>query len=115
VKESDGRMTENPVALKFMATREMFCNEVYKRREVEKRKKVDSKYVVPIKASFSSMTIDEFECTKVNLAAELVSYPNIKLKGSDLKYVIVMECGAGYGMFPTLVVCPYHPYKQNSV
>jgi hypothetical protein len=115
VKEKDGRMIENPVALKFMATREMFCNEVYKRREVEKRKKVDSKYVVPIKASFSSMTIDEFECTKVNLAAELVSYPNIKLKGSDLKYVIVMECGAGYGMFPTLVVCPYHPYKQNSV
>jgi len=97
IKEKDGRMIENPVALKFMPNRDSFCSEVYKRREVDKRKKGDSKYVVPIRASFSSMTIDEFECTKVNLVAELVSYPNIKLKGSDLKYVIVMDCGAGYG------------------
>eukprot|EP00536_Pseudo-nitzschia_multiseries_P013608 jgi/Psemu1/327242/estExt_fgenesh1_pg.C_5930008 len=98
IKENDGRIVEHPVALKFMTTREMFCNEVYQRREVEKRSKVDSKYIVPIKASFSSMAIDEFECTKVNLAAELVPYPNIRLKGSDLKYVIVMDCGAGYDL-----------------
>jgi len=98
IKENDGRIVEHPVALKFMTTREMFCNEVYQRREVEKRSKLDSKYIVPIKASFSSMAIDEFECTKVNLAAELVPYPNIRLKGSDLKYVIVMDCGAGYDL-----------------
>ena len=91
-------MIENPVALKFMSTREMFCNEVYQRREVEKRSKDDSKYIVPIKASFSSMNIDEFDCTKVNLATELASYPNIRLKGSDLKYVIVMDCGGGYDL-----------------
>ena len=98
IKENDGRMIENPVALKFMSTREMFCNEVYQRREVEKRGKDDSKYIVPIKASFSSMSIDEFDCTKVNLASELVPYPNIRLKGSDLKYVIVMDCGGGYDL-----------------
>jgi len=34
----------------------------------------------------------------VNLATELVAYPNIVLKGSDLKYVIVMDCGAGYDL-----------------
>ena len=33
--ENDGRMIENPVALKFMSTREMFYNEMYQRREVE--------------------------------------------------------------------------------
>lgn len=98
IKENDGRMVEVPVALKFMSTREMFCNEVYQRREVEKRGKDDSKYIVPIKASFSSMNIDEFDCTKVNLATELVSYPNIKLEGSDLKYLIVMDCGGGYDL-----------------
>jgi len=98
IKESDGRMIENPVALKFMSTREMFCNEVYQRREVEKRSKDDSKYIVPIKASFSSMSIDEFDCTKVNLSTELLPYPNIRLKGSDLKYVIVMDCGGGYDL-----------------
>jgi serine/threonine protein kinase len=98
IKENDGRMVENPVVLKFMSTREMFCNEVYQRREVEKRSKDDSKYIVPIKASFSSMSIDEFDCKKVNLATELVPYPNIRLKGSDLKYVIVMDCGGGYDL-----------------
>lgn len=86
------------MALKFMSTREMFCNEVYQRREVEKRSKNASKHIVPIKASFSSMSIDEFDCTKVNLATELVPYPNIRLKGSDLKYVIVMDCGGGYDL-----------------
>lgn len=98
IKEDDGRMIENPVALKFMSTRAMFCNEVYQRREVEKRSKDDSKHIVPIKASFSSMSIDEFDCTKVNLASELVPYPNIRLKGSDLKYLIVMDCGGGYDL-----------------
>ena len=56
------------------------------------------KYIVPIKVNFSSMNIDKFDCTKVNLATELVSYPNIRLKGSDLKYVIIMDCGAGYDL-----------------
>lgn len=97
IRENDGRITENPVALKFMATRETFCNEVYKRREVEKKTKIDSKFVIPIKACFSSTAIDEFDCKKVNLASELNLYPEIKLKGSDLKYIVVMDCGAGYG------------------
>jgi ankyrin repeat protein/serine/threonine protein kinase len=92
IKEDDGRMTENPVALKFMCRRDTF------RREVEKRKNTDSKYVVPIKASYSSVAIDDFDCTKVNLQAELAPYPGIVLKDSVLKYVIVMDCGAGFDL-----------------
>lgn len=91
-REEDGRMKENPVALKFMCSRDTF------RREVEKRKNTESKYVVPIKASYSSVAIDDFECTKVNLQAELAPYPDIALPDSVLKYVIVMDCGAGFDL-----------------
>jgi serine/threonine protein kinase len=96
VKEEDGRMTENPVALKFMCSRETFLREVKKRPVVDKGK--NAKYIVPIRATYSSVGIDEFECSKVNLQNELEPYPNIRLQGSDLKYIIVMDCGAGYDL-----------------
>jgi ankyrin repeat protein/serine/threonine protein kinase len=97
IKEDDGRLVEHPVALKFMCSRHTFLREVKKRPQNDKG--TASKYVFPIRATYSSRRIDEFECKKVNLRVELEPYKEtIKLEGSDLNYVIVMDCGAGYDL-----------------
>ncbi|KAL3923598.1 MAG: hypothetical protein SGILL_001568 [Bacillariaceae sp.] len=95
VIEADGKLAERPVALKFMCSRDTFLREVKKRPNEGK----NTDFVIPIRKTFSSVRIDEFECTKCNLQAELEPYKEtIKLKGANLKYVIVMDCGAGYDL-----------------
>jgi serine/threonine protein kinase len=85
-------MTEIDVALKFMTQRDTFL------REVKKRRNTDSDHVVPIKLTYSSTRIDDFDCIKEDLRTELAPYPSILVNGEIPKYVIVMDCGAGYDL-----------------
>ena len=97
VKEDNGRLVEHPVALKFMCSRHTFLREVNKRPQTDKG--TASKYVFPIRATYSSRRIDEFECKKVNLRVEPEPYKDaVKLKGADFNYVIVVDCGADYDL-----------------
>jgi ankyrin repeat protein/serine/threonine protein kinase len=96
VNENAGKVSEKPVALKFMCSRDTFLREV-KKRPLNADGKTD--HVIPIRKTFSSIRNDEFECTKVDLQAELEPYKDtIKLEGANIKYVIVMDCGAGYDL-----------------
>ncbi|KAG7343441.1 ankyrin repeat domain protein [Nitzschia inconspicua] len=98
IKQEDGQIGEHPVALKFMCSRDTFLREI-KKRPVLDDKGISSQYIFPIRETFSSRGIDEFKCEKVDLQTELEPYKDtIKLEGLDLKYVIVMDCGAGYDL-----------------
>ncbi|KAL3918524.1 MAG: hypothetical protein SGILL_004196, partial [Bacillariaceae sp.] len=96
VQEDAGKVNEKPVALKFMCLRDTFLREVKKRPQ---NAGGNTDYVVPIRKTYSSSRNDEFECTQVDLDTELEPYSDtIKLEGAKIKYVIVMDCGAGYDL-----------------
>lgn len=100
IMEEEGHLRESRVALKFMSHKEAF------KKEVEKRRNIDPKFVVPIKECYivpdredidiDFSAVSELKCG-IDLESEIREYEKIHLKSGsdDLKFLLVMGCGAG--------------------